>query len=60
MYYKAFREWDNIGEFFLEYCWKNDAAIVKHLEHPNVIRVMKELEPLLLGKPKLMCGYGLG
>ena len=59
VYYKAFRERDKVGEFFLEDGWKDDAAITKHLQHPNVIRVMKELEPLLLHKPVLIYGYSL-
>lgn len=58
-YYRAFRVRDKVGEFFLEDGWKDEAAIARRLEHPNVIRVMRELSPLLLQKPEPIYSYCL-
>lgn len=60
VYYRAFRENEKIGSFFLEDGWQSNGAIEKHLRNPTIIRIMEKLEPLLLHKPEIMYGEQFG
>ncbi|MBX4922137.1 antibiotic biosynthesis monooxygenase [Rhizobium bangladeshense] len=54
LYYDLYQRADEPNTFYILDGWANEEAVAAHGKHPNVIRVLEPLLPLLVSPPSII------